>query len=174
MAWRMSPWRGHALMVNSEGNYTCKVSNLDGVDTQTSMVFCKCLYSKRNAMKFVPKIGSYATLHWARGKGRGRGWREVWGISICWKCKKGECKKGGRNHISNKFLLFLDRQGQVQVGISMQTGATLLQGAFPINQVFTVSEGDQFQLCVEIIEGRVQQEGVVVVISSINESAFSE
>ena len=56
----------------------------------------------------------------------------------------------------------------------MQTGATLLQGAFPTNQVFTVSEGDQFQLCVEIIEGRVQQEGVVVVISSINESAFSE
>ena len=174
MAWRMSPRRGHALMVNSEGNYTCKVSNLDGVDTQTSMVFCKCLYSKRNAMKFVPKIGSYATFHWAQGKGRGRGWREVWGISICWKCKKGECKKGGCNHISNKFLLFLDRQGQVQVGISKQTGATLLQGAFPINQVFTVSEGDQFQLCVEIIEGRVQQEGVVVFISSINGSAFSE
>jgi len=51
------------LMVNSEGNYTCEVSNLDGVDTLTSMVFCKCLYSKRNAMKFMLKIGSYATLH---------------------------------------------------------------------------------------------------------------
>jgi len=70
--------------------------------------------------------------------------------------------------------LFLDHQGQVIVGISRQTGATLLQGAFTTNQSFTVSEGDQFQLCVEIIEGQVQQEGVVAVISSSNRSAFSE
>ena len=34
------------LTVNIEGNYTCEVTNLDGVDTQTSMVFCKCMHSK--------------------------------------------------------------------------------------------------------------------------------
>jgi len=57
------------LMVNSEGNYTCEVSNLDGVNTQTSMVFCKYLYSKRNATKFVPKVGSYATIQEGEGEG---------------------------------------------------------------------------------------------------------
>jgi len=31
------------LTINQEGNYTCVVTNVDGVDTATSMVFCKCV-----------------------------------------------------------------------------------------------------------------------------------
>jgi len=108
--------------------------------------------------------------------GRQRGSRKVlniWGSLHPVKLKKKENLITCAVTVSDSSCFILDLVVSVEVGISRQTGITVSQGVFT-SHVFTLSEGEQFQLCVEILEGEVQQEDVVVLISSFNGSAFSK